>query len=66
MAQQRQHGDLASVMYPALSRETKAREAALERQAAENQQRKAMPLADLRELRQRIDQRLQREREGRR
>jgi hypothetical protein len=65
MAQQRQPGDLASVMYPALSREAKAREAALERQAAENQQRKAMLLADLRELRQRIDARLERERSSR-
>jgi hypothetical protein len=32
------------------------------RQAAENQQRKAQLLADLRELRQRIDARLRRER----
>jgi hypothetical protein len=66
MAQQRQHGDLASVMYPALSREAKAREAAQQRHQTDCQQRKAMLLADLRELRQRIDQRLQREREGRR
>jgi hypothetical protein len=47
-------------MYPALSRETKAREAALERQAAENQQRRAQLLADLKALNEHL------RREGRR
>ena len=53
--------DLASTMWPALSRETRAREAAQQRHEADYQQRKAMLLADLRELRQRIDERLRRE-----
>ena len=37
-------------MFPNLSREVRAREAALERQAAENQRRNAMLLADLKAL----------------
>jgi hypothetical protein len=47
-------------MFPNLSREVRAREAALERHAAENQQRKAQLLADLKALNERL------QREGRR
>jgi hypothetical protein len=53
--------DLASLMYPALTRDAKAREATATQWRAEQKQRSAMLLADLRELRQRIDARLQRE-----
>jgi hypothetical protein len=58
---ERARPDLASAMYPALSHETKAREAALECHAAENQRRKAELLADLRELNRKIDARSKRE-----
>jgi hypothetical protein len=47
---ERARPDLASAMFPNLSREVRAREAALERQAAENQRRNAMLLADLKAL----------------
>jgi hypothetical protein len=60
MAQQRQHSDLASAMYPALSREAKAREAALEREVA--QRRAAEYRAQLyRQINARADERLRRE-----
>ena len=57
---ERARPDLASAMFPNLSREVRAREAALERHAAENQQRKAQLLADLKALNKRL------QREGRR
>jgi hypothetical protein len=58
---ERARPDLASAMYPSLSREARVRAAVLERHAAENQQRKARLLADLRAISRRMDERLQRE-----
>jgi hypothetical protein len=46
--------DLASVMYPSLSRETKAREAAAAEWRAEQQRRNAQLAADLRALNVRL------------
>ena len=57
---ERPQPDLASAMYPALSREAKARAAALEREAAT--QRAADYRRQLyREINQRADERLRRE-----
>jgi hypothetical protein len=57
---ERSRPDLASAMYPALSREAKEREAIAQRQAAEQNRRKQKLAADLRELNARL------QREGRR
>jgi hypothetical protein len=57
---ERARPDLASAMYPALSRETKAREAAAARWRAEQNRRNQKLAADLRELNARL------QREGRR
>jgi hypothetical protein len=51
-----QRPDLASAMYPALSREAKAREEAAAQQRAEQQRRNQQFAADLRELNQRLQQ----------
>jgi hypothetical protein len=60
MAQRAQPDDLASVMWPSLSRETKAREAALEREVA--QRRAAEYRAQLyRQINACADERLRRE-----
>jgi hypothetical protein len=62
---ERARPDLASAMYPALARETKAREAAQQRELA--QRRAADYRAQLyREINARADERLAREREGQR
>jgi hypothetical protein len=55
-----QRPDLASAMYPALSREAREREAMAVQQRAEQQRRNQQLAADLREL----NQRLQRARGG--
>jgi hypothetical protein len=54
--------DLASAMFPSLSRTAKAREAMAMQQRAEQNRRNAQLAADLRELSSKI----RREREGRR
>jgi len=54
--------DLASAMWPALSRETRAREAEQQRQAADYQRRKQVLLDGLREVNRKIDARLGKER----
>jgi hypothetical protein len=51
-----QRPDLASAMYPALSRETKVREAAAAQQRVEQKMRNQQFAADLRELNQRLQQ----------
>ena len=51
---ERPRPDLASVMYPALSRETKAREAAAAQWRAEQNRRNQQLAADLRELNARL------------
>jgi hypothetical protein len=56
MAEQRKHGDLASAMYPSLSREAKAREAMVTQQHAKQRMRNQQLAADLRELNQRLQQ----------
>ena len=58
---QRAQPDLASIMYPSLSREAKAREAVAAQQRAEQKRCKAELLADLKALNRRIDERMQRE-----
>jgi hypothetical protein len=59
---ERARPDLASAMYPSLSRETKARKTAAAQQRAEQNRRNQQLAADLREL----NARLASEREGRR
>jgi hypothetical protein len=54
--------DLASAMYPGLSREAKQREAAAAQWRAEQKRRNQQLAADLREINRRSDARLQRER----
>jgi hypothetical protein len=61
MAEQRKHDDLASAMYPALSREAKARDAAAAQWRAEQKTRTAKLLEGLRELNRKIDARMARE-----
>jgi hypothetical protein len=58
---ERARPDLASAMYPSLSREAKAREAAAAEWRAEQQRRNQQLAADLRAIHQRINERLQRE-----
>jgi hypothetical protein len=52
-------------MYPAQSREAKAREAAVQRHEADNQRRKQALIADLKALNRRIDERMKRESKSR-
>lgn len=54
--------DLASAMFPNLSRETKQRESAEQKWEAERQRRKQQLVANLREVNQKIDARMRRER----
>ena len=58
---QRAQPDLASAMYPSLSREAKAREAAAAQWRAEQKRRNQQLAADLRAISRRIDERLRRE-----
>ena len=51
-----QRPDLASAMFPNLSREAKAREDAVAQQRAEQKMRNRQFAADLRELNQRLQQ----------
>jgi len=58
---ERARPDLASAMWPALSRETKAREAAAVQWRAEQKKRNQELAADLRAINQRAEERMRRE-----
>ena len=58
---QRAQPDLASAMYPSLSREAKAREAAAAQWRTEQKTRNQQLAADLRGISQRAEERMRRE-----
>jgi hypothetical protein len=58
---ERARPDLASAMFPNLSRETKARETAGAQQRAEQKRRNEQLAADLRAISQRADERMRKE-----
>ena len=58
---ERARPDLASAMFPNLSRETKAREAAAAQWRAEQNRRNQQLAADLREINRRADERMRKE-----
>ena len=61
MMVERVRPDLASAMFPSLSREAKAREAAAAQWRAEQKRRNQQLAADLRAISQRADERMRKE-----